>query len=151
MKNLLLFIIAALISSVALNAQTAPNPNAAKMNFEFETFDFGDIEEGADAQVDFNFTNTGQEKLIITNVKASCGCTTPFWSKEPVQPGADSKITAKYNTVNKSGRFNKSITITSNSSTATKRIFIKGNVVPAPTNDGVPERTPSIVNQLGPE
>jgi len=119
------------------------------MNFEFETHNFGEIQAGDEAEVDFTFVNTGKEKLYISNVKASCGCTTPFWSKEPVLPGEESKITARYNTKNKSGSFNKSITISSNASEATKRIFIKGNVIPAPTNNGVPQRIPSIVNNLG--
>lgn len=137
-----------IVSLVSFGAFAQESSEGAVMEFEKDTHDFGDINEGDDAQVDFVFTNTGKEDIVISNVKASCGCTTPFWSKEPVAPGETGKITAKYNTNGKSGRFNKPITITYNSKTnPTKRIFIKGNVLPKGTKAGVPEKKPSIVNQ----
>lgn len=157
MKNLLLVAATLFFGSYFATAQVAPaDPNAPGMEFEFETYDFGDIQEGSDASVDFVFTNPGKDKLIITDVKASCGCTTPFWSKEPVMPGEKGQITAKYNTQGRPGTFNKAITITSNGSEETKRIFIKGNVIGNAANgvdeiskkNGVPERVPSIVNDL---
>lgn len=133
----------------AAPASNEPSPN---ISFEFETYDFGDINEGDDASVDFVFKNTGTEKLILTDVKASCGCTTPFWSKEPVMPGETGKITAKYNTQGRPGNFNKAITITSNAGADGKRIFIKGNVIGKDAEmskkNGVPERVPSIVNDV---
>ncbi|GIV34412.1 MAG: hypothetical protein KatS3mg031_1947 [Chitinophagales bacterium] len=128
------------------------NPNAPVMTFEFETYDFGEIKEGDEATVDFVFTNTGMEKLIITDVRASCGCTTPYWSKEPVLPGEKGKITASYNTNGRPGPFNKAITINSNAKEESKRIFIKGTVIGKNQQEisksGAPERTPSIVNDL---
>lgn len=155
MKSLLLLTTALFTGSFLAVAQVAPaNPNAATLNFEFETYDFGDINEGDDASVDFVFTNSGADKLIITDVKASCGCTTPFWSKEPVLPGEKGQITAKYNTQGRPGTFNKAITITSNANEETKRIFIKGNVIGKAakadeiSKNGVPERVPSIVNDV---
>ena len=155
MKNLLLLATALFAGSFIASAQETPaNPNAPTMAFEFETYDFGDINEGDDATVDFVFTNSGADKLIITDVKASCGCTTPSWSKEPVMPGEKGQITAKYNTQGRPGTFNKAITITSNANEETKRIFIKGNVIgsAAPAEEisknGVPERVPSIVNDV---
>ena len=158
MKNVLLVAATLFIGAFIASAQDQPtqaqtNPNAPVMTFEFETYDFGDVNEGDDASVDFVFKNTGKEKLIITDVKASCGCTTPFWSKEPVMPGEQGKITAKYNTVGRPGQFNKTITITSNSNEESKRIFIKGNVIGNAQEDishknGVPERAPSIVNDI---
>ncbi len=150
MKNLLLLISALFLGCFVVFAQD--NPNAAEMAFEFETYDFGEINEGDDASVDFVFKNTGMEKLIITDVKASCGCTTPFWSKEPVLPGEQGRITASYNTNGRPGGFNKAITINSNAKEESKRIFIKGTVIGKAQEDisksGVPERTPSIVNDL---
>lgn len=150
MKNLLFLATALFVGSFIASAQTAPT-----MNFEFETYDFGDIQEGDEATVDFVFTNTGAEKLILTDVKASCGCTTPHWSKEPVMPGEKGQITAQYNTQGRPGTFNKAITITSNATEETKRIFIKGNVIGKAVNgeeiskkNGVPERVPSIVNDV---
>ncbi len=101
----------------------------AKFKFENEKHDFGEISEGAIASYDFSFKNTGTTPLVISKVKASCGCTTPFWSKKPIPPGKSGKITASYNSKNRSGSFNKSITITSNALVSSKVIFIKGIVV----------------------
>lgn len=156
MKTFVLLASALFLGNFILSAQVAPvaDPNTPTLNFEFETYDFGDVNEGDDASVDFVFTNNGKEKLIITDVKASCGCTTPFWSKEPVMPGEKGQITAKYNTQGRPGTFNKAITITSNANEETKRIFIKGNVIGKAANsdeiskNGVPERVPSIVNDV---
>ncbi|HXH18898.1 MAG TPA: DUF1573 domain-containing protein [Chitinophagales bacterium] len=158
MKNTITLASLLLAGSVLLHAQETPqaNPTGPAIRFEFEEYNFGDINEGDDATVDFVFTNTGTEKLILTDVKASCGCTTPFWSKEPVMPGEKGKITAKYNTQGRPGNFSKAITITSNASEETMRIFIKGNVIAKQAEDkneiskrsGVPERVPSIVNDV---
>ena len=149
MKNTLLLFFC-LLASVFVFAQE--NQSGANMQFEFETYDFGDIKEGDDASVDFVFKNTGTEPLILTNVKASCGCTVPSWSKEPVLPGENGKVTAKYNTQGRPGSFNKAITVNSNAKEESKRIFIKGNVLPKTENEisknGAPQRTPSIVNDV---
>ena len=152
MKNLIIIFTALVLTgSLSFGQDTEADTDAPVMDFEFGTHDFGELNEGDDAEIDFTFTNTGNKNLILTNVKASCGCTTPYWSKEPVAPGETGKITAKYSTKNRSGSFNKAITITSNANPGTQRIFIKGNVKKAPANDGVPERAPSIVNQLADE
>ncbi len=98
------------------------------MEFDLEKHDFGEVEEGPKIEYQFKFTNVGKEPLIISNVKASCGCTTPEWPKEPIMPGEESFIKAVYNTKGRPGPFNKSITITSNAHTPTKRLFIKGAV-----------------------
>src|SRR5690554_921632 len=114
MKNLLLVLSLSLFTGLlfAQSGAAPANPNAATIDFEFDTYDFGQLDAGDDASVEFTFTNNGKESLIITNVKASCGCTTPYWSKESVAPGEKGSIKAKYNTVGKSGGFNKPITIT---------------------------------------
>jgi len=101
--------------------------------FEKETHDFGEIEQGPKFDYEFKFKNIGNEPLVITGVKASCGCTTPEWPKQPVMPGEESIINVVYNTKGRKAKFNKSITITSNAVTPTKRIYIKGDVlVPTP-------------------
>jgi hypothetical protein len=78
----------------------------------------------------FNFTNTGNAPLIIQGVQASCGCTTPDWTKDPVMPGQKGFIKAEYNPRNRPGAFNKSLTVTANSNPAITRLFIQGNVNP---------------------
>jgi hypothetical protein len=136
MKKIMLSVLAFVALSSAAIAQTAPaakpaadvNPNAADYKFEKEVHDFGNVKEGVQAEYTFKFTNTGKEPLVITNVQASCGCTTPKWTKEPVKPGDVGTVTAIYNSKGRPGTFNKAITITSNAKTAQKVLFIKGNV-----------------------
>lgn len=102
----------------------------AEMTFEEDHHDFGQVAEGTQATHEFKFKNEGDAPLIISRVQASCGCTTPYWTKEPVKPGEEGVITASYNSKGRPGAFNKSITITSNASTPTTRLYIKGTVVP---------------------
>lgn len=107
----------------------------AEITFKDKIHDFGEIKEASGSvENKFIFTNTGKAPLIISNVKASCGCTTPGWTKEPVMPGKEGYIIAKYNPVNRPGVFNKSLTITSNASNQTEVIYIKGRVIPKPAS-----------------
>ena len=132
MKKLVLSIFAVAAMATASMAQTGAtaveNPNAADFKFDTEVHDFGTVKEGVQAEHTFKFTNTGKEPLVITNVQASCGCTTPTWSKEPIKPGAQGSVTAIYNSKGRPGNFNKAVTVTSNAKTAQKVLFIKGNV-----------------------
>ena len=93
-------------------------------------FNFGKIPQGKPVTHVFTFTNTGKTPLKLDNVQASCGCTTPEWSKDEVAPGTASKITVGYNAANE-GDFTKTITITYNSS-QTKQLTIKGEVWKTP-------------------
>ena len=101
------------------------------ITFEKTEHDFGKINE-ADGRVSvvFSFKNEGMAPLILSNVRASCGCTTPTWTKEPVEPGQTGSITVTYNPNGRPGRFQKTVTITSNATEATKRVYIKGEVIP---------------------
>jgi hypothetical protein len=108
----------------------------AIMKVDFESYDFGEIKEGTIATHDFTITNIGKSSLILSDVKASCGCTTPEWARTPIMPGASGKVKASYNTVNRPGPFNKSVTITSNAETSTNVVFIRGSVV----KGGEPEK-----------
>lgn len=102
----------------------------AVIEFAKEVHDYGTIKNGANGECVFEFTNTGNEPLILANVKGSCQCTVPEWPKEPIAPGAKAEIKVKYNTKNP-GPINKSVTITSNAiNEPTKVIRIKGNVLP---------------------
>ncbi len=93
--------------------------------------DFGKINE-ADGRVSTVFTvkNEGMSPLILSNVRASCGCTTPKWPREPIEPGQTGSITVTYNPNGRPGRFQKTVTITSNATEPTKRVTIKGEVIP---------------------
>ena len=103
------------------------------ITFEKTEHDFGKIhEEDGRVSVVFSFKNEGMAPLVLSNVRASCGCTTPTWTKEPVEPGQTGSITVTYNPNGRPGRFQKTVTITSNATEATKRVYIKGEVIPKP-------------------
>ena len=93
--------------------------------------DFGKINE-ADGRVSvvFEFKNEGMAPLVLSNVRASCGCTTPTWTREPIEPGKTGSITVTYNPNGRPGRFQKTVTITSNATEPTKKVYIKGEVIP---------------------
>ena len=103
------------------------------LTFEKTEHDFGKINE-SDGRVStvFTFKNEGMAPLVLSNVRASCGCTTPTWTKEPVEPGQTGSITVTYNPNGRPGRFQKTITITSNASEPTMKLYIKGEVIPKP-------------------
>lgn len=127
MKKILLF--AAMLMSISAMAQQPV------ITFNETTHDFGKINE-ADGRVTtvFVFKNEGMIPLILSNVKASCGCTTPKWTREPIEPGATGEITVTYNPNGRPGRFQKTVTVTSNASEATIRLYIKGEVIPKPAS-----------------
>ena len=89
--------------------QAPANPNAPVIKFESEVHDYGKVPVNSDGACQFKFKNTGKEPLILTNVKASCGCTVPSWPKDPIAPGANAIIDVKYNSMNRAHNNNKSI------------------------------------------
>ena len=100
---------------------------AAEITFENELHDFGTIDYAGDGVYSFKFTNTGKEPLVISDAKGSCGCTVPKWPKEPILKGQSNVINVSYDT-KRPGPFTKTVTVTSNASSATKVLTIKGNV-----------------------
>lgn len=105
------------------------------MTFEKSEYNFGEINQGDKVSYTFKFQNTGNAPLIISNARASCGCTVPEWPKEPVAPGASGKIDVVFNSAGKSGQQTKSITITTNiEDQPQQQVYLKGMVnVPAPS------------------
>ena len=135
MKNLFLAAVFAFAAG-SISAQT-PIDKGPKITFSKEVHDYGNIKYDGDPNCSFEFTNTGNEPLIISNAKGSCGCTVPEWPKEPIAPGAKGVIKVKYDT-KRSGPINKSVTISSNAvNEPEKGVRIKGEVGPAPES-GVP-------------
>lgn len=142
------FILCAFLSvnafSQVVEQKDTVNPNAAEISFENEAFDFGVLDKGAPCSTTFKFKNTGKEPLILSNVRASCGCTTPSWPKEPIAPGASNEISVKYDS-NRVGKFSKTVTITSNAKTATKVIKISGEIkAPPEVIEPVKEESPMV-------
>lgn len=125
-------IIVLLIVSVIL-APLAAQTVQPKISFEKDLHDFGKFAE-ADGKVTykFSFVNTGGEALIIQNVTASCGCTAPQWTREPIPPGGSGFVAATYNPAGRPGPFRKYITVVSNSNPGSVRLTITGEVTPKP-------------------
>lgn len=116
-----------LIAGIALFG-TFAIASAQTITFDKTTFDYGNVKPGSDGIRFFTVTNTGDKPLVLSNVKASCGCTTPDFSTDPIMPGKSAKIKVGYNTT-LNGGFNKMIEVFSNDPANSRSvIYIKGNV-----------------------
>ena len=124
------FVLAFSVLSVIGMAQSAPASKPDVLVLKESSFQFGKIPQGRPVTHEFEVTNTGTEPLVLENVQASCGCTTPEWSREPIAPGASQKIKVGYNSASE-GPFEKSITIFYNKGQM-KMITIKGEVWKTP-------------------
>ncbi len=101
------------------------------LSFDKEIHDFGDVAAETDVFTEFKVTNTGKRPLIIENVSASCGCTTPKKPEKPIPPGATDVIEVKFKS--KPGQMNeitKTVTVTANTKEKTHQVkiraFVKG-------------------------
>ena len=105
--------------------------SGAKIEFKEETINYGEVEKGKDDGIRvFEFTNTGDEPLIIKNAKSGCGCTVPEWPKDPIAPGGKGQIKVQYNM--NPGPISKTITIESNAINKPNGMIplrIKGTVI----------------------
>lgn len=133
MKKLFLLSLFAIMTIGAASAQDKQKQDepayGAKILFEKLEHNYGTIQKGSEGNCEFTFVNNGNEPLILSNVRASCGCTTPNWTKEPIMPGKTGTIKVHYNT-NNIGGFSKTITVTSNAVDLPRVVLkIKGNVV----------------------
>jgi hypothetical protein len=116
--------------SASGKTNTTGNP---KLVFEKDTHDFGKVIEGEIITYAFKFVNEGDADLLISNVKASCGCTVPEFTKDAIAPGTKGTIKVKFDSNNRKGFQNKTITVISNTHPNTKVLRIKAQVI-------VPER-----------
>ncbi|HZL09792.1 MAG TPA: DUF1573 domain-containing protein [Prolixibacteraceae bacterium] len=128
MKTSISLLLAILICMPFANqAQTAKS----RIAFEKTQHNFGTFKEELGAQtVSFNFKNEGTVPLILNNVQASCGCTTPEWTREPIAPGAKGVIKVSYDPRNRPGVFNKTIRVSSNAENPDVVLSISGEVSP---------------------
>lgn len=111
-------------SSFILNETTS----VALVEWKSKIHDFGEIPQNIQVTVDFEFRNTGKANLVISEVKASCGCTATGYPKQAIKPGATAKITATYNAKAK-GNFIKKIQVVTNTIEGTETLIIKGTVI----------------------
>lgn len=136
MKKLILFTLLVFGVTFGVMAQqsktSTPNNNAvgtqAEITFDKLEHDYGDVPRNGNGETTFTYKNTGKIPLILSNVRSSCGCTVPAWSKEPLMPGQTASIRVKYNTANP-GPINKTVTVESNASNNRVILRIKGKVL----------------------
>ncbi|MBC9934634.1 DUF1573 domain-containing protein [Chitinophaga qingshengii] len=127
MKKFILSLFASLLITTALWAQSQPNPADTKVKFAKETVDFGKTALNKPVTVDFEFTNISKEPVLIEAARASCGCTTPKWTQEPILPGKKGKITANYS-ANGLGQQNKTIWVKFKGVESDKELHLTGTV-----------------------
>jgi hypothetical protein len=136
MKKAVLFTIYGLMVAFTLCAQTTSTTVApAKeetLRLKDNSYSFGKIPQGRPVNHVFTIQNVGSEPLLLENVQASCGCTTPEWSREPIAPGAEAIIKVGYNAYAE-GHFNKTVTIIYNNG-QTKALVISGEVYKLPAS-----------------
>lgn len=122
-----IFMILTAIIAFALNA-VAAEPTTPAAKFAVEKHDFGTFSE-AKGKVTyvFEFENDTKAPIVLQDVKASCGCTTPTWTKTPVNPGQKGQVEVTYNAKGRPGQFSKTITVTSNQGVS--RLQIVGEVL----------------------
>ena len=121
-------------TSPAANAKAAApevDPNLPKTTVEFDktVIDFGDITQGDQVNDVVVFTNTGNEPLIISSAKGSCGCTVPEWPKAPIAPGETGEIKVQFSSKGKKGKQTKTVTIQANTDPNPTRLTVKSNIL----------------------
>ncbi len=125
MRKIYLSLVIVLISLGAFAQQGKP-----VIEFEEKIHDFGEIrEDGGTVTHTFNFKNDGGQPLIVHNVRASCGCTSPDWTRQPIQPGKSGFIKVTFDPRNRPGNFNKSIVVTTNAKESNTVLRITGKVL----------------------
>lgn len=122
--------------AAATAAPAAPAGPTTSIKFDEMEYDFGTVKDGEKVTKIFKFTNTGKEPLVLTNVQASCGCTTPEWPKEAIAPGKSGEIKAVFDSTGKGtaeGQSqSKTIDVTANTEPAVTNLRLFGTVVGTP-------------------
>lgn len=129
----LFFSLLLLVTTACKNKDTATDGSAttgelAEITFEKNEHDFGNVTQGDKVSYDFEFTNTGQNDLVIADAKGSCGCTVPEYPKTPIKPGDGGTIKVSFDTTGKSGQNTKSVTLTCNIKEQKKFIIVRANI-----------------------
>ncbi len=103
----------------------------AQLTFTNREHDFGEIEEGKVVEYVFTFKNTGNYPLMLQDIRTTCGCTAPQWTKEPIAPNEEGKIIVRFNTAHKAGQQRKVITVISNAANSSESLVMFGTVLPS--------------------
>ncbi len=99
------------------------------IDFEETEYNFGTVIQGEKVSHSFKFKNNGNGNLIVSNVKASCGCTVPKWTKEPIKPGQTGTIELVFDSSNRDGKQTKSAKVYSNTQPNVMELFIRCEVI----------------------
>jgi len=142
MKNLIAILFVGLISLSSF----AQEKKVAKIEFKTTVIDYGTIEKGSNGVRTFEFTNTGNAPLVISNVKSTCGCTVPKKPKDPIMPGETGEIEVKYDT-KRVNPIRKTITVFSNAETPTVALKIKGLVIDPDKTSVLDKKEKSMIEQ----
>lgn len=109
-----------------------PTPNAdgkyPDIKFNKDIHDFGTIKAGEKVNYTFSFTNTGDADLIVSDARASCGCTASDYTKEPIKPGKKGTLKVSFDSTGKPGQQQKTVTLTTNTATGNEIVTIKAFV-----------------------
>lgn len=134
MKRILTFVACMALFSIASFAQAQEKQSeimtsGPKMELESDVVDYGTIQKNSERKRSISFTNTGNEPLVISNCKGSCGCTVPTCPKQPIMPGEKASIEVSYDT-KRVGPINKTVTINIEGQAQPVRISVRGKVLP---------------------
>jgi len=140
-KSVKAFIFLCFVSGIFLTCSVKSNENYSdteekqignagipEMDFDTLFYDFGNLNEGEKVAFTFKFKNTGTADLLILDAFSTCGCTIPNYSKSPVSPGSEGKIEILFDSANRSGVQNKTITLKVNTPAGEKSLWIKANI-----------------------
>ena len=117
------------VSTDEFTTQEVLSEGGPVIEFSNNVWDFGNIQQGESVDYVFQFINTGSEPLIISNAKGSCGCTVPEWPKEAIQPNGMGEIAVQFNSGEKKGRQNKTVTLTTNCTPNQTTLRVVGNIL----------------------
>jgi hypothetical protein len=131
MKKLIVLAVMSCLAFASFAQEEIKDRNKGEMKFEHTRHNFGVFaQDTAIVTHEFVFTNVGKSPLIIHQASASCGCTVPEYTLEPIMPGEKGKITVTYNGKGRRpGVFRKSITIHNNGKQTPVRIYIEGEMI----------------------
>jgi hypothetical protein len=128
LNNFLTIALVACMMTAFMSFTSIVTNDDSEVKFEETTHQFSQVPQGTPVTTKFKFTNNSNKPLILKSVQASCGCTTPDYTREPIMAGATGEITVTYNAANM-GKFKKSITVTTNIEETPIILYIEGEVI----------------------
>ncbi|HEY4062699.1 MAG TPA: DUF1573 domain-containing protein [Puia sp.] len=143
--TLFITILSAKAQTVNTGGTALPKPPDV-IELKENSHNFGKIPQGRPAVYSFEIVNTGTTALRLDNVQASCGCTTPDWSRDPIEAGATAKIKVGYNAYAE-GAFTKTVTIIYNTN-QTRTLTISGEVYKMPVSSAPENSSVQLLKQI---